>query len=88
MSATAIRPTTSRSLDPAQIRAQFPILQRQVNGHPLTYLDSANTAQKPQAVIDALVQFYTRHNANVARAVHTLGEEATAAYEAVRGRIA
>lgn len=73
--------------DLSGIRGQFPILSRQVHGKPLVYLDSANTAQKPQAVIDALVRFYSHSNANVARAVHTLGEEATAAYEAVRGRI-
>jgi len=70
------------------IREQFPILGRLVHGKPLAYLDSANTAQKPQAVIDAVNDFYRAHNANVARAVHTLGEEATSAYEAVRGKIA
>ena len=71
-----------------QLRAQFPILGRQINGKPLIYLDSANTAQKPQAVLDTLEDFYRQHNANVARAVHTLGEEATSAYEAVRAKIA
>ena len=71
-----------------QLRAQLPILGRQINGKPLIYLDSANTAQKPQAVLDTLEDFYRQHNANVARAVHTLGEEATSAYEAVRAKIA
>ena len=61
------------------IRARFPILARSVHGKPLVYLDSANTSQKPQAVIDATSDFYRRHNANVSRAVHALGAEATAA---------
>jgi len=72
----------------SDLRDQFPILGRQIHGKALAYLDSANTAQKPQAVIDAVDDFYSSHNANVARAVHTLGEEATSAYEAVRGKIA
>ena len=76
--------TVSAPLDVARIRADFPILQRQVNGHPLIYLDNAATAQKPRQVIDALVDFYTYINANVHRGVHTLSVEATDAYEAVR----
>jgi len=72
----------------ADIRRQFPILGRQIHGKPLIYFDSANTAQKPLAVIDAVDDFYRRHNANVARAVHTLSEEATTLYEAARERIA
>ena len=59
------------------IRKDFPILSRQVHGVPLVYLDSANTSQKPQAVLDTLNDYYANHNANVARAVHTLGSEAT-----------
>ncbi len=69
-------------------RADFPILAREVHGKPLVYFDNANTAQKPRAVIEAVSEFYTRHNANVARAVHTLGEEATTLYEAARAKLA
>ena len=67
-------------MDIQQIRHQFPILERQIHGKSLIYFDSANTAQKPAAVIDAVDDFYRRHNANVARAVHTLSEEATTLY--------
>lgn len=70
------------------LRADFPLLTRQVHGKPLIYLDSANTSQKPQAVIAAVDDFYTRHNANVSRAVHQLGSEATEHYEASRKRLA
>ncbi len=72
----------------ASIRADFPILQREVHGKPLVYLDSANTAQKPAAVIEAIDDFYRHHNANVSRAVHQLGAEATEAYEGARRKIA
>jgi cysteine desulfurase/selenocysteine lyase len=70
------------------IRKDFPILSREVHGVPLVYLDSANTSQKPQVVLDALTDFYSSHNANVARAVHTLGSEATAAFELARDKVA
>ncbi len=70
------------------VRADFPLLQRQVHGKPLVYLDSANTAQKPAAVIEAMDLFYRRSNANVSRAVHQLGSEATEAYEGARTRLA
>ena len=70
------------------LRADFPKLGREVHGKPLVYLDSANTSQKPLAVIEVLDQFYREHNANISRAVHTLGMEATAAYEAARGKLA
>ena len=70
------------------VRKDFPILQRQVHGKPLVYLDSANTAQKPEAVIQAVNDFYRQHNANVSRAVHQLGSEATEAYEGARKRLA
>jgi len=70
------------------VRKDFPILQRQVHGKPLVYLDSANTAQKPEAVIQAVDEFYRQHNANVSRAVHQLGSEATEAYEGARKRLA
>ena len=75
-------------LDVAAIRADFPILGREVHGRPLVYLDNAATTQKPQAVIDALVDYYANTNANIHRGLHTLAEEATAAYEAVRQRTA
>ncbi len=74
------------NIDP--IRAEFPILQRLVNGKPLCYLDNANTAQRPHCVIDAVNEYYCLHNANVARAVHTLGMEATERYEATRDKLA
>lgn len=70
------------------IRADFPLLQREVHGKPLVYLDSANTGQKPAAVIDAVDDFFRRHNANVSRAVHALGTEATEAYEGARAKLA
>ena len=75
-------------IDWRAVRADFPLLQRQVHGKPLVYLDSANTGQKPAAVIEAVDTFYRRHNANVSRAVHTLGSEATDAYEASRKALA
>ena len=70
------------------IRADFPLLAREVHGKPLIYLDSANTGQKPAAVIETVDGFYRRHNANVSRAVHALGTEATEAYEASRAKLA
>jgi cysteine desulfurase/selenocysteine lyase len=76
------------SLDVARIRKDFPILQRKVYGKPLVYLDNAATSQKPRQVIDALVRYYEEYNANIHRAVHALGEEATAAYEESRGKVA
>ena len=75
------------ALDLERIRADFPILQRQVNGRPLIYLDNAATTQKPRQVIDALVDFYTNTNANVHRGVHTLSVESTDLYEAARERV-
>jgi cysteine desulfurase / selenocysteine lyase len=74
--------------DWARVREDFPLLSRTVHGKPLVYLDSANTGQKPAAVIDAVDDFYRHHNANVSRAVHTLGTEATEAFEAARGKLA
>jgi cysteine desulfurase/selenocysteine lyase len=70
--------------DVQAIRAQFPILSRKVKGKDLVYLDNAATAQKPVAVIDALVHYYSHYNANIHRGLHTLADEATAAYEASR----
>jgi cysteine desulfurase / selenocysteine lyase len=69
------------------VRKDFPILQRQVHGKPLVYLDNAATTQKPRQVIDELVRYYETYNANIHRALHTLGEEATEAYEAVRAKV-
>jgi len=70
--------------DPSPYRGDFPILARRIQGYPLAYLDNAATTQKPRAVIDALTNFYERHNANVHRGVHTLAEEASALYEQAR----
>ncbi|MES5951984.1 aminotransferase class V-fold PLP-dependent enzyme, partial [Cutibacterium acnes] len=76
------------AIDWARVRADFPLLTREVHGKPLVYLDAANTGQKPAAVIEAVDDFYRRHNANVSRAVHTLGTEATEAYEGARAKLA
>jgi cysteine desulfurase / selenocysteine lyase len=77
------------AFDVAAVRADFPILDRlMADDHPLVYLDSANTSQKPRPVIDAMVQHYEWHNANVARAVHQLGAESTEAFEAARDKVA
>jgi cysteine desulfurase/selenocysteine lyase len=73
--------------DVQNIRKQFPILQRTVKGKPLVYFDNAATTQKPQAVIDALSGYYQNYNANIHRGIHSLAEEATAAYEATRDTI-
>ena len=70
------------------VRADFPLLRRQVHGKPLVYLDSANTGQKPRQVIEAVDDFFRNHNANVSRAVHALGTEATEAFEGARGTLA
>ncbi|HEY5625435.1 MAG TPA: cysteine desulfurase [Dehalococcoidia bacterium] len=80
--------TRDRALDVTAIRGDFPILQREVYGKPLVYLDNAATSQKPRQVIDALVRYYESYNANIHRAVHALGEEATAAYEEAREKVA
>ena len=71
-------------LDVEKVRGDFPLLREKVNGKQLVYLDSGATSQKPIQVINAVSDFYTRHNANVARGLHRLGEEATRQYEAVR----
>ncbi len=70
-----------------KIRKDFPILSRKVNGYPLVYLDNAATSQKPQQVIDSIVDYYSNYNANIHRGVHTLSQEATDAYEAARHKI-
>jgi cysteine desulfurase / selenocysteine lyase len=71
-------------LDIQKIRTQFPVLNQQVNGKPLVYLDNAATNQKPQRVIDALTHYYEKDNANIHRGIHTLAERATKAYEETR----
>ncbi|MDE1853061.1 MAG: aminotransferase class V-fold PLP-dependent enzyme [Thaumarchaeota archaeon] len=78
----------TEAIDVAKIREDFPILRRKVHGKRLVYLDNAATTQKPQSVIDSLVDYYSRYNSNVHRSVHTLGEEATAAYEGARKKAA
>ncbi|RAV28273.1 aminotransferase class V-fold PLP-dependent enzyme [Sinomicrobium soli] len=80
--ASSISGTTS--FDIQRIREDFPILKRKVNGHPLVYFDNAATSQTPGVVIDAIVDYYSRYNANIHRGVHTLSQEATDAYEKAR----
>ncbi len=75
-------------MDIARIRDQFPILKQEIHGHPLVYLDSAATSQKPAAVIEAIREYYEHSNSNVHRGVHTLGSRATEAYEGAREKIA
>src|ERR1700712_3174312 len=79
--------TISKSLDVYAIREQFPVLGRMVKGKPLVYLDNAATSQKPQVVLDALMHYYTQQNANIHRGIHTLAEEATAAFEDTRNAV-
>lgn len=76
------------SLDLASLRSQFPVLQRTIDGKPLVYFDNAATTQKPQVVIDALIDFYTQCNANVHRGAHHLSDEATRRYEKARDQVA
>ncbi len=82
---TEMMPETT--LDVAGLRKDFPILNREVNGHPLVYLDNAATSQTPRQVIDVIVDYYQRYNANIHRGVHALSQEATDAYEAARKTI-
>src|SRR5436305_1535774 len=76
---------TSATLD---LRSDFPVLARQIDGRPIVYLDSAATAQKPASVIDAMTDYYRHHNSNVHRGVYTLAVEATDMYEGARERVA
>ncbi|TMC38713.1 MAG: cysteine desulfurase [Chloroflexi bacterium] len=78
----------ARALNAQAVHADFPILSRQIHGKPLVYLDSAATSQKPAVVIDAMDDYYRRYNANPHRGVYTISEEATAAYESARQRVA
>ncbi len=77
----------STTIDVPKIRADFPILQREVNGKPLVYFDNAATSQTPTQVIDTIVDYYTNFNANIHRGVHTLSQEATDMYEGARKKI-
>ena len=88
MTTVASDPVPAAAFDAATVRGDFPILARRVNGRPLVYLDNAATTQKPLAVLGAVDDFYRQRNANVHRAIHTLGEEATVAYEAARAAVA
>ena len=83
-SAAAASTAPAPALDVEGIRADFPILRRQVREHPLVYLDNAATTQKPGAVLDAIARYYANGNANIHRGVYVLSEEATAAYDAAR----
>ena len=84
----AALPNHEGGVDWARVRADFPLLMREVHGKPLVYFDNANTGQKPLPVIASQDEFYRRQNANVSRAVHALGTEATEAYEGARGKLA
>src|SRR5450755_4578534 len=79
--------TIPKQLDITAIRQEFPVLNRKVKGKPLIYLDNAATSQKPQRVIDALNYYYSNLNANIHRGIHTLAEEATAAFEETRDAV-
>ena len=81
------QPTRRLSLDPETVRGDFPILQQTVYGKPLVYLDNAATSQKPQAVIDAMANYYSMDNSNIHRGVHLLSERATRAYEETREKV-
>ena len=76
------------TIDSQRVRADFPILKREVHGRPLVYFDNAATTQKPRQVIDALVHYYEHYNANIHRGIHALAEEATARYEETRQKVA
>ena len=76
------------AVDVAKVRADFPILSRMINGHPLVYLDSGATSQRPNQVIDAEADFYRHHNANAHRGLYQLGEEATELFEGARAKLA
>ena len=86
-SSGAIMPVVGPGVDVETVRTEFPVLHQMVNGKPLVYLDNASTSQKPQAVIDTLVQYYTMDNSNVHRGVHTLSQRATDHYEEARAKV-
>jgi cysteine desulfurase/selenocysteine lyase len=78
---------TEKKFDVCQVRKDFPILEKTVNGNPLVYIDNAATTQKPQAVIDSHVDYYLHHNANIHRGIHQLGTESTEAYDEAREKV-
>jgi cysteine desulfurase/selenocysteine lyase len=80
--------TATVGFDAERVRRDFPILHQQVNGHPLVYLDNAATTQKPESVIQAMVDYYRRDNANVHRGAHALSDRATGAFEGARRKVA
>ena len=82
-----LKESTAVGFDVERVRQDFPILEERIHGKPLIYLDNAATSHKPQAVIDALVRFYAKDNANVHRGVHQLAERATDEYEGARGKV-
>jgi cysteine desulfurase / selenocysteine lyase len=86
-SITGAEAPASVAFDPHVVRRDFPILEREINGRPLVYLDSASTSQKPRVVLDAVDRYYREYNANVHRGIYTIGEEATAAYERARVQV-
>jgi cysteine desulfurase/selenocysteine lyase len=86
MTPSATAPRTA--FDVQRVRAEFPILSERVHGKPLVYLDSANTSQKPRAVLEAMDAYYRHANANIHRATHLLSERATALYEGARAKAA
>ena len=85
---TAASPAVVATFDAQRVRQDFPILEQEVNGRPLVYLDNAATTQKPSSVIDAIVNYYRRDNANVHRGVHTLSDRATQGFEQARQTVA
>ena len=85
---TASPAPAAAGFDPHVVRRDFPILDQEINGHKLVYLDSASTSQKPRVVIDAVDSYYREYNANVHRGIYTIGEKATAEYEKARARVA
>jgi cysteine desulfurase/selenocysteine lyase len=86
--ASAAADARTTSFDVQKVRRDFPILSERVHGKPLVYLDSANTSQKPQSVLDAMDAYYRHANANIHRATHLLSERATALYEGARAKAA
>src|SRR5213083_3472697 len=86
--ATPALSAKAKKIDFAKIRADFPILDQKVHGHPLIYFDNAATTQKPRVVLETLRHYYERDNANVHRGIHELSNRATAAFEAARDRAA
>src|SRR5580698_8672930 len=85
---TNVATAPKKTIDWAKLRADFPILDQKVHGHPLIYFDNAASSQKPRTVIEALVHYYEHDNANVHRGIHELSNRATNAFEASRARTA